>query len=261
MMMRQTARTNTDGFRAISPVILVMLSALLMLTVSACNKNQSQNAVGAPPADAATTDETIESERPDDGVVPPADLYEGSEEAQERDELNPSAGQPQTNAPASASQAKSKAKAQGAKLSTQEARVAAQKLDGHWLLDADATLDLLPEESRDALKEVFEQVRTGVRFSKEGDAVMNVIAEGETNEQKGKYAVVDAEKEAVRIEFLIDDPRLAEYDVHIFATLVFDDENTVRYQAYTEEKGQVVQREQVAVMKRVSKDQYNRALK
>lgn len=259
MMMRQTARTNADGFRSTLPLVWVMLSALLMLTVSACNKNQSSDVVGAPPADASTTDETTESPRPDDGVVPPADLYEGSEDATSRDELNPSAGQPQTNAPASAAQRQ--AASQRSTLSSQEAGVAAQKLHGHWLLDADATLELLPEESREALREVFGQVRTGVNFSKEGDAVMNVIAEGETNEQEGKYAVIDAEEEAVRIEFLIDDPALAEHDVHIFATLVFDDENTVRYQAYTEEKGQVVQREQVAVMKRVSKDEYNKVLK
>lgn len=256
--MRQTARPQHDRVRSISPVLLVMLSALLMLTVAACNKNQNSDAVGAPPADRATTDETIESPPPEDGVVPPADLYEGSEteDATQKDELNPSAGQPQTNAPASAAQ-----RASASTLSSEDARDAARKLDGHWLLDADATLELLPEEHRDALREVFGQVRTGVNFSKEGDAVMNVIAEGESNEQEGKYAVVDAAEEAVRIEFLIDDPALAEHDVHIFATLVFDDENTVRYQAYTEEQGQVVQREQVAVMKRVSKDEYNSVLK
>lgn len=256
-MMRLPARATHDRSRSISPILLVMLSALLMFVVSACNKNQSQDAIGPPDHDMETTDESTESHQEgDEDVVPPADLYEGEEDAPSDGEFDPSAGQPQPDAAAAAAQ-----REEVVHLSSEEAREAAQKLDGHWLLDADATLELLPEESREALREVFGQVQTGVSFTKEGQAVMNVIAEGEKNEQDGNYAVVDAEEEAVRIEFLIDDPALAEHDVHIFATLVFDDEDTVRYQAYTEEQGQVVQREQVAVMKRVSEDEYNSALK
>lgn len=257
-MMRLPARATHDRSRSISPILVVMLSALLMFVVSACNKNQEQDAIGPPDHDMETTDESTEShpDGGDDDVVPPSDLDEGADTNPSDGEFEPSAGQPQPDAAAAAAQ-----REEIVHLSSDEAREATQKLDGHWLLDADATLELLPEESREALREVFGQVQTGVSFTQDGDAVMNVVAEGEKNEQDGKYAVVDAEDEAVRIEFLIDDPALAEHDVHIFATLVFDDKDTVRYQAYTEEQGQVVQREQVAVMKRVSQDEYNSALK
>lgn len=258
-MIRQSDHVANSRSRYISPV-LVMLSALLMLGVSACSKTQEQDTIGASQAQAQSAEQPQGQEepqavsRPDDASqnqgeeIPPQDLYDDAPQAHEAEASAPAAGQVE-RAP------------QTPKISSEEQHVAAQKLDGHWLLDTDATLELLPEESRDALREVFEQVRTGVAFTAGGDATMNVVSQGEKNEQEGKYAVSDAKEEAVRIEFLIDDPALAEQDVRIFATLIFEDQDTVHYQASTEEQGRVVQREQIAVMKRVTPEEYNELLR
>lgn len=245
--MNPSAPSTYDRSRYVSTAIAAMLSALLMLGMSACSKTQEHDALSASQTRSdyseLTEDTASSSPAPADDVTEDAD--DGTATSTEQ---SAAAGYV-TRTP------------KAANISPEAQRVAAQKLDGHWLLDADATLELLPEESREGLREVFGQVRTGVTFTQDGDATMNVVAQGEKNEQAGKYAVADAKEEAVRIEFLIDDPELEAKDVRIFATLVFEDEDTVRYQASTEEQGRVVQREQIAVMKRVSSEKYHDVLK
>lgn len=255
-MMRQLDHRAKGPSPSISPALLLIFSVLLMFGMSACSKTQEQDALSASQTQAHTQPQ--QSAATDDAASSTNNASEEASHDAAPKDAEPGAAT-HTGEPTAAGYVTRTPKASN--LSPEEQRAAAQKLDGHWLLDADATLELLPEESREGLREVFGQVRTGVTFTEDGEAIMNVVAQGEKNEQAGKYAVSDAKEEAVRIEFLLEDPELEVHDIRIFATLIFEDEDTVHYQASTEEQGRVVQREQIAVMKRVSPEKYHNVLK
>lgn len=130
------------------------------------------------------------------------------------------------------------------------------QLVGYWVVDVDETLKHVPEEQAKKLEEAFRYIQTGMSFDTMDNVSLDVVHQGDGQTQKGQYVVIQADEHKGKIEFRLADPVYAQQGIRVFANIEFPSEDVLQYQAYTEHGGQVVQEENVAVMKRVRASQY-----
>lgn len=75
-----------------------------------------------------------------------------------------------------------------------------KQIIGHWIIDADETLALLPAEERDMAAMFINMMRMGMVFGEDGTLEMKVSVMGQEETQRSNYSVLAATATEVRFK-------------------------------------------------------------
>lgn len=138
-------------------------------------------------------------------------------------------------------------------------RTTAQRLVGMWILDIDATLEGLPEESRAIREPHLRASQFGMEFGEQGVLFVRMGRPGEVTQRAGRYTLTSDAPGDIRLQLtLTADPETgaSEQEAHVTITfrsdgrMVFAEESDLRRDAASR-----------YVLQRVNRRAYDKATK
>ena len=123
-------------------------------------------------------------------------------------------------------------------------------LHGYWKLDPAGTAELAPEEYREQVAAMLQQVTVVLRFQENGVASIHSVAQGEQGVYHAEYALAQVHEQILFLEMNpIGEP--LDEDVQTMLRVGFDGPDHIQYTPYVQSNGEVVEYDQTMVMKRM----------
>lgn len=109
------------------------------------------------------------------------------------------------------------------------------RLHGAWIIDADATINQLPEDQQAMAGAFIRMMKIGMVFNEEGKLEMSVSMMGEQETQTGTYKVISVEGDVFTVEMTRDAEEGAEQEESSSMYVTFLSDSQIRFAPVPEE--------------------------